>query len=555
LAPATVKDWLDLGQALSAQRRWPEAADAFFRAQQVEPQNAAARSYLAVALLHLGRTSEAEALAGQAVAIDSSVGIYWANLGVCLFAQLRWGEAAATFHEATLRDPKNAAIWTNLGEAEQRLGRMQRAQAAFERSLGINGQQPSAWLGLASVVSQSGQPERGLDIARSVVSQFPNHAPALHSLGRLLFDRGELNEAESLANVLIKDHPGLAQGWALLGVIRQQDQARLNEAEACHRRAIECDPGHADAHSNLAQSLLLRENFEEGWREYEWRWKTGLIVERRFPQPMWAGESLRGKTILLHAEQGLGDTLQFIRYAALPKSLGGTVLVECQKPLKAFLNGCPGIDRIIGCGDELPPFDYHAPFLSLPRIARTTLNNIPANVPYLFADSEIVAYWRSRLEGVQGFRIGINWHGRGGHGRYRQRDIPLVHFLSLATVPGVRLISLQKSHDRDEPSVLPADSPLIHLGGDIDSTHGAFMDTAAIMMNLDLVISSDTAIPHLAGALGVPVWLALPQVPEWRWLLGRNDSPWYPTMRLFRQNRPGDWLGAFGEIRAALQTL
>jgi hypothetical protein len=297
---------------------------------------------------------------------------------------------------------------------------------------------------------------------------------------------------------------------------------------------------------------LLLGHFDEGWREFEWRWKTGQLLSRNFPQPMWTGESLPGKTILLHAEQGLGDTIQFIRYALPVKSLGGTVVVECQPPLKKLLRNCPGIDRLVGCGEELPTFDCHAPFLSLPRVLQTTLPTIPANVPYLLPDAALVAEWRTKLAAVSGFRIGINWHGRGGQGRFRQRDIPPHLFSSLTQVPGVRLISLQKSHDRDEGPASNADSSIIHLGGDIDDSHGAFMDTAAIMLNLDLVITSDTAIPHLAGALGVPVWLALPHIPDWRWLLNRADSPWYPTLRIFRQNRPGNWSEVFDEIRAAL---
>jgi ADP-heptose:LPS heptosyltransferase len=229
------------------------------------------------------------------------------------------------------------------------------------------------------------------------------------------------------------------------------------------------------------------------------------------------------------------------------------MIVECQRPLIKLLARCSGIDWLIAAGDELPAFDVHAPLLSVPGILGTSLDTIPAEIPYLFADPALVAQWGERLEGVRGPRIGINWRGRP---KTRQRDIPIECIRSLAELSGMRFISLQKGEGRAEMlSAIPDRSQIVDLGDDFDTTHGAFMDSAAIMMNLDLVISSDTSVPHLAGALGVPVWLALPFGPDWRWLLDRNDSPWYPTMRLFRQKTPGDWNGIFDEIRAELHKL
>jgi hypothetical protein len=286
------------------------------------------------------------------------------------------------------------------------------------------------------------------------------------------------------------------------------------------------------------------------------------VPSRPVQYPQWKGEPLNGKTILLIGEQGFGDRLQFIRYAEILPRLGALVSVECPKSLIPLLARCKGVNQVIAEGEELPGFDFYTPLLSVPAVLRTELHTIPANVPYLSADPLLLNKWREKLEELipsqrvkpnhRGLCIGINWQGRGGMGEYRQRDIPPDLFATLAELPGVRLISLVKTEAVGELPAVAAPTSMIDFGREIDREHGAFMDTAAIMMNLDLVISSDTAVPHLAGALGVPVWLVLPFASDWRWLLDRSDSPWYPTMRLFRQKRPGDWAGVFEEIKAAL---
>jgi hypothetical protein len=298
--------------------------------------------------------------------------------------------------------------------------------------------------------------------------------------------------------------------------------------------------------------LLAEGEFEQGWSEYEWRWKTKETVPRHFEQPLWDGRRLDGKTILLHAEQGLGDTLQFIRYAFLVKALGASIIAECPKPVTQLLASCPSIDQVITQSEEFPRFDTHAPLLSLPRILHTTLSIVPAEVPYLSADPGLVDLWRTKLEHFRGFRIGINWRGRTGQGTFRRRDIPTECFAVLRQ-PDITLISLQKDATPQELAAVQVS--VFYPGDDFDRTHGPFMDTAAIMKNLDLVITSDTSTPHLAGALGVPVWIALPYVASWQWMKNRADSPWYPTARLFRQKTSGDWNGVFNEIHAALDKL
>ena len=371
---------------------------------------------------------------------------------------------------------------------------------------------------LAAALKESGQFEEAIECYRRALALQPDFAKSHHGLGTALYELGDFEAARTR-----------------------------------YERALALKPDFAEAHFSLSAIKLTQGDFHGGWTEYQWRWKTAQLDERQFMQPLWDGGSLVGKTILLHAEQGLGDTLQFVRYAPIIKRLGAKVIFECQRGLMKLIASCEGIDRLIGAGEELPPFDVHAPLMTLPAILGTMLDTVPANVPYLFADRTLVNLWRERLAGVKGFRIGINWQGRAGQGSYRQRDISVEYFQHLAELPGVRLISLQKRSNVQGPIPNVEGLPEIVDLGQIDEENGAFMDTAAIMMNLDLVITSDTSVAHLAGALGVPVWVVLPRVAEWRWLLNRSDSPWYPTVRLIRQEKPGDWTGVFKRIEAELR--
>jgi hypothetical protein len=330
-----------------------------------------------------------------------------------------------------------------------------------------------------------------------------------------------------------------------------QKLGHFAEAAASYHRALALHPRHPYAHFSSSTLRLLIGDFERGWPEYEWRWKLDELKERTFQQSRWDGSPLLERTILLHAEQGFGDTIQFIRYAESLKGQNprATIVMEIQPALTRLVAKCPGIDLLVAEGSELPPFNVYSPLASLPGILGTMPNTIPSRIPYINADRDLVEKWREKLSSGYGQLIGINWKGRQ---LTRDRDIPLECFGLLAGMAELRLISLQK---RERTSASSGDIngiSILELGADLDTAHGAFVDTAAIMMNLDLVITSDTAIPHLAGALGVPVWLALPYVPDWRWLLDRTDSPWYPSMRLFRQKAPGDWTGVFEEIKVAL---
>jgi hypothetical protein len=265
------------------------------------------------------------------------------------------------------------------------------------------------------------------------------------------------------------------------------------------------------------------------------------------------GEPLEGRTILIHFDQGLGDAIQFVRYAALVKARGGRVIVACQEPLVPLLQTCPGIDQVITRGEALPPFDVHSPLMRLMCLFTRTAQEIPATVPYLRADPVRIARWREHLDAWPGFKVGIAWQGNPKHTRDRDRSFRLTHLEKLAGVEGVRLISLQKGYGAEQLDSVVDRFAVVDLGALVDPEPATMQDTPAVMMSLDLFITPDTSLAHLAGALGVPVWIALPAAPDWRWMLERTDSPWYPSARLFRQTERGHWDPVFDRILAALK--
>ena len=330
-------------------------------------------------------------------------------------------------------------------------------------------------------------------------------------------------------------------------------------AIAACKDIIAHSPDYAQAHFTLGTSYLTLGNYQEGWKEYEWRWKQPNAHEHTFRQPHWNGSNLRGKTILLHAEQGLGDTFQFIRYAKIAKDQEAHVIAAVQAPLVQILSLCPYIDTVTQL-DTLPKdFDTHAALLTLPLILNTQEETIPAMHPYLFADETLVALWKEKLKDDKNFKIGICWQGNPNYSTHflrlvvASKSIRPSTFAPIGTIPGITLYSLQKDHANNVDESLPEGFIVHTFDGNFDKDHGRFMDTAAVMKNLDLVITVDTSIAHLAGGLGVPVWVMLPKPADWRWLIGRTDSPWYPTMRLFRQTVTGNWTTVIDEICEALK--
>jgi tetratricopeptide (TPR) repeat protein len=522
------------------------------RALQLMPNYPEAHNNLGLILREQGRLDEAIVCFRSAVELNPGHAEAYDHLGVALHMLGRIDEAVDCYQRGLELNPNDAQIYNHFGNAYVDQGKLDEAVDHYQRAIELDPSYAQAHTNLGIVWTQLERFDDAVSCHQRALAIQPNLAGAYNNLGAALQKQGKLSVAAACYHHALALRPDAAETLVNLGNIHQM-AGRFLDASACFQRALELKPDYAWAHVCQSNLSLLAGDFERGWIEYEWRWKTAKLAADIIGRPRWTGQSPTGGTLLLRAEQGMGDTIQFIRYASMVRGLGATVIVECQRLLQDLLASCPGIDAIVAQGEELPQFDSYAPLLSLPGIFKTTLTTVPADIPYVFANSRLVEQWRERLKGINGFRVGIHWQGRGGRGSFRERDIPLHCFAALAAVPGVRLISLQRGDGRNELRAAATRFPIVDPGEDVDMTHGAFMDTAAIMKNVDLVITSDTSIPHLAGALGVHVWLALPFVPSWHWLLHRTDSPWYPTMRLFRQNSLGDWAGVFQKIEAALR--
>ncbi|WP_145254251.1 tetratricopeptide repeat protein [Planctomycetes bacterium Pan216] len=463
----------------------------------------------------------------------------------------RWQESLASLEDALRLDPKSVPIHEFMGQLLTTLGQMDRAMSHFQTVVDLQPNSADAQCNLGAAYVNAMRFEEAAACLNRSLQMDPNSAETHHNIGVMLTSQGEPEQALPYLRKSLELQQDFAPALNSLGAALQKC-GRIQEALESYDKACELIPKYPDARFNAAQMRLLLGDLEKGFEEYEWRWAHAPM--RPFSQPFWDGSSLRGQTILLHAERGIGDTLQFLRYALLVKQQGARVLVECQPELTPLLRLTPGIDQLIPQGEPLPHFDVHAPLLSLPRIFKTTLESIPVPIPYLFPRDELVDHWATRLP-KSGFRVGIAWQGNPDFREDADRSIPLAAFEPLSRVPGITLINLQKGHGRDQLDQFSQTWPIVDLGLDVDESSGPFMDTAAIASQLDLIITSDSAIPHLAGALGVPVWVALPIACDWRFMLERADSPWYPTMRLFRQTQRGDWGGLFAEIAMVLETL
>jgi tetratricopeptide (TPR) repeat protein len=472
-------------------------------------------------------------------------------LGVLHYQQGQHARAVELIGRAVALCPGAAVIHANLAEVFRALGQFERAADSCRTALRLQPESPGALNNLGLALRGLGRYAEAIEQFRRALALKPDFAEVHNNLGDTLRRQGQLGEATAALEQALRLRPEYAEAHNNLALLRLR-QGRMEEALAGFTEAVRLEPGYAEAHCNRGMAWLLLGNLTRGWPEYEWRRRTKGFKQRPFAQPDWDGAPLDGRTVLLYAEQGLGDAIQFVRYAPLVQKQGGEVLVEAPPRLLPLLKSCPGIDGLVPGGGPLPSFDVQAPLLSLPGLLGTTLGTIPASIPYLWPDPDPVRRWRKQLKPLRGLRVGIAWQGSPTYGEDYLRSIPLGYYAPLARLPGVRLISLQKGPGTEQLAALVGDWGIHDLGPGLDEERGAFMDTAAVMACLDLVITSDTAIAHLAGALGVPVWVALPDACDWRWLLERPDSPWYPTMRLFRQRRGGSWDEVFARIAAML---
>lgn len=500
-----------------------------------------------------GRLAEATACYRQAAELAPHEALGHLRIGNSLLRQNQIAEAEPSYRRCLEIEPGHIEARVNLGFALGELKRFDEAQACYEEALRLCPDLAEAHHNLANVLRDQSKIDEALPHYHAALRLRPDYAKAHINLGVALVARGEVDAALRSLVEGVRRQPESAEARSSLGTAFCA-LGRLDEALTEYEHAIRLQNDFAEAHWNRALVRLLRGDLERGWPDYEWRWRCSRHSPLPdFTQPRWNGEPLHGRTILLHAEQGLGDTLHFVRYAPLVQQRGGRVIVQCQGALIPLLTRSAGIDGLAAWGDPSPPCDVQVPLMTLPSLFHTTLETIPASIPYLFADPDLVAHWRRQLSPISGRRVGITWQGSPRHHWDRHRSVPLAAFQPLGQLDGVHLISLQQGHGAKQLQDWRGRLPILNLGDLFDRANGPFMDTAAILCNLDLVVAVDTAIAHLAGGLGVPVWLALHHTPDWRWLLERTDNPWYPTARLFRQPAPGDWASVFGRIADELR--
>ena len=594
--PASADLHFYLGNLQFQDKQYDAAANSYRTALGEQPKRAEILANLGLALLQLGQAGDAAEAFRQTVAIEPHNVEAYFNLGNVLFGQERIADAVDAYRIATTLAPERQEIHGNLGSALLRQGSGMAAIESLRHALALAPASVPAHYNLGAALQSLGRLDEAVEAYRAALAIDPAHSESLFNLGTLLETEGDLAMALQCYEKVTLLDPGHAAAYCNLGRTYQALH-RLDDALACYRKALHADanltvarinmsdvfisqtryadavascdailatqPAHADARFNKSVALLAMGEYRAGWHEYESRWHcTGAETKPTFPHSEWDGQqSLAGKTILLYTEQGLGDTLQFIRYASLVAQRGAIVHVLAPQPLQTLVAGCAGVAAVFTPGQLLAPFDYHCALMSLPLLLGTTLANIPADVPYLTGSVEKKRHWQGRLDSLgskAALRVGLAWagnprkHQRAAQATDRMRSLrfdQIAPLLEVADVDNVEFFSLQLGDEA--VAQLNGDPRVIDFTADLHD----FEDTAALMSNLDLVISVDTSVVHLAGAIGKPVWVLNRYNTCWRWLTGRRDSPWYPTARLFRQPSLGDWASVIAEAGQALAHL
>jgi len=529
--------------------RLDEAERLYRRILSQNPDHADSLHQLGIIATQSGRLDVAAALIAQAVALNPGEAWFLSNLGAILQRQKRLDEALDCHRRALALQPDYPAAHNNLGAVLLQQWRLEEAETCFRRAVALRPDYAEAHSNLGNTLREQRRTEEAIICQCRAVALSPDSAEAHNSLGAALQDLGRLDEALACYQRALSLKPDCVEGHTNLGTALKE-LGRLDEAYACYHRALSLDPHYPEVHWQYAYALLWDGRLRDGWEEYEWRWLRTVGQPKIHPdyaQPLWSGEATTSGTILLWSEQGFGDAIQFVRYAPAVARLGWRVILQTSRPLHRLFESIPGL-AVVPEGAILPPFDVHCPLLSLPRAFATTVETIPAPIPYLHPRPELVADWRERLAGCRGRKVGLVWRGNPQHNRDRHRSMDPRWFSHFLDLPGLDGISLQPDGRAEELAALGGAEGVLDAGPGL----GDYADTAALVANLDLVISVDSSVCHLAGALGVPIWTLVDFASEWRWLRGRDDSPWYPTMRLFRQPRTGDWHSVVEAVKAAL---
>jgi len=506
-----------------------EAIDFLRRALERDPNNSGLHHYLGVVLGGVGETTPAEISLREAVRLNPTDPEIRASLARILLAQSNLSESREAYSQCLRLRPNHPAALEGLGDVSLRENRKPAAEHFYRSALRAGSSSVPLLNKLANVLAQRGLSAEAEECYRQALVLDPGFADAHFNLGSACGRAGRVPDALRHLRQAVALKPSFKEAWETLALSLEEDGS-LQEALSCWEQVLQLDAGWIKGRWACSLTLLKMGRLLEGWASYEWRLQISeLIPPRDFNAPVWTGQPFQQQTLLIVAEQGLGDTIQFIRYAPLVKARGGTVVVECQASLADLLKSCSGIDQIVASGQPLPHYDWHVSLLSLPHIFQTTLETIPSVVPYLRPRHPVQRPPGKRL------RVGLVWAGNPKQQRDRMRSCPFEELLPLFETEGIHWVCLQKEiplSDRGPVEICK------HLEG---VSLEDFAATADQVSDLDLVVSVDTSVAHLAGAMNAPVWILLARASDWRWLLERDDSPWYPSARLFRQRQAGDW--------------
>jgi len=546
-----VADLFARGVAFHQANRFEEAEAAYKNVIAADPRHFNALGFLGAILVQRGDNAEAVLRLRRSLQINPSQPLALINFGCALQNLKQYDEALQTFDKAVAINPRFTEAHNNRGTVLEALGRYSEALASYDQALALAPNYANAHYNRAGVLFKNlGRYQDALESYDRAIALNPGHAEAYANRGAVLREFDRYSEALADYDRAVALKPTHVESLNSRGVVLQ-DMRLYGDALASFESALTVAPDFAEAQWNKSLLKILRGEFEEGWRLYESRWETVALRTRKrhFPQPLWLGqEDIAQKTILLHAEQGMGDTIHFCRYARMVKARGATVVIEAPEALRDLVSTLDESIQVVASGQPLPNFDYHCPFMSLPLAFNTTLATIPAEAPYLAANEAKRARWQARLGPRMHPRVGLVWSGGRAHKNDRNRSIPLETMLPLLSLP-VEFHCLQKEVREADRAILESQARIAIHDGDLHD----FTDTAALISGMDLVISVDTAIAHLAGAMGKELWVLVPHAPDFRWMTERTDSPWYPTARLFRQNDPGNWPPVVRDIVAALR--
>ena len=546
-------DALHLLGVIASQTKNPQKAVKLMdQAIKIDPDIAEIYSNRGIALHDLKQFDAAIASYDKAIALRPDYTEAYNNRGNVFQALKQFDAAIASYDKAIALRPNYAEAYNNRGNVFQALKQFDAAIASYDKAIALRPNYAEAYFDRGHALQEIKQFDAAITSYDKAIALRPDYAEAYDSRGNTFKDLKKYDAALTSCDKAISRNPNYAEAYVTRGNVLQEIK-QFDIALENYDKAISLKSDFALSHWNKSLLLLLLGEFHKGWNEFEWRWRWSDFPspKRNFTQPLWVGKgSLAGKTILLHSEQGLGDAIQFSRYATMVSALGARVILEAGKPLLSLFSTLSGVSQWVERGSPLPSFDFHCPLLSLPLAFKTHRDSIPSSVPYLFSDPEKVSRWQSRLGAKYKPRVGIVWSGSPTHKNDRNRSILLSQLIK--HLPDDCLyVSLQKEVRDTDKDVLGYRNDILHYGSELND----FSDTAALCELMDIVISVDTSVAHLAGALGKEVWILLPYVPDWRWLLDRNDSPWYPTAKLYRQEVIGDWDGVLEKVKSDLMQL